>query len=257
MYGQDFGRLVGEDSAEAERTFHEKLSRLEAEGASNQEISETVIRDTFVLALVWIVTEKKTLTAGQGARPPFDWKDRLAREPELRDEWRCETVRILGERLRKKRNRQDDDPKAKCDLTRESIGGYWRVKITFAAIKAAWNLRGESRLKFRRSRKPIYCYGEEMPEVRDKTREEGSQDLALDLMEAINELENPRQRAVMQLSLLGYTYQEIAQKLTEGNSSDAGRVTYEMVRGAFEKAREILKKRLKLGPPREVARMRA
>ena len=246
MYGQDFGMLVGDDSSEAERNFHEKLSRLEAEGASNQEISETVIRDPFVLALVWVVTAKKTLTAGPGARPPFDWKDRLAREPELRDEWRCETVRILGERLRTKRSRQDDDPNAECDLSRESIGGYWRVKITYAAIKAAWNLHGESRLKFRRSREPIQCYGDGMPEVRDKKSNERSHDIAIDLKKAIRELENPRQRAVMELSLLGCTYQEIAERLTGESGPTGSKTTYEMVRGAFEKAREILKMRLKL-----------
>jgi hypothetical protein len=250
MYGQDFGRLVGDDSPEAERNFHEKLVRLEAEGASNQETAETVMRDPFVLALVWIVTGMRRLKAGHGARTPDGWNDLLAREPGLRDEWRCETVRVLGERLRTKKSRQeDDDPNAECDLTRESIGGYWRVKITYAAIRAALNLQKESRLKFRRSREPIYCYSDGMSEVTDKKTKEDSTDTALDLIGAINELQNPRQRAVMQLSLRGCNYQEIAERLTTGESGPTGgRVTYEMVRGAFEKAREILKKRLKLSP---------
>jgi hypothetical protein len=247
MYVEESGRLV--DSPEAQKAFHEKLIRLAAEGANNQEIAETVMRDPYVLALVRVVTGKRRLKAGHGARTPDGWSDLLAREPGLRDEWWCETVRVLGERLRTKKScQEDDDPNAECDLTRENIGGYWRVKITYAAIRAAWNLHKESRLKFRRSRKPIYCCGEEMSEFRDKRSKEKSKDIEIDLKKAIRELANPRQRSVMELSLLGCTYQEIAERLTGESGPTGGKTTYEMVRGAFEKAREILKKRLKISP---------
>lgn len=237
MIGQVFGKWVGDDSPEAESAFHETLLRLRAEGASNKEIAEAVMRAPFVLGLVWVVTARRRLKAGRGARPPLDWEESLANEPQLREEWRCETLYLLGKRLRARWD-------ARCDLQRPRIGGYWRVKIMYAAIKAAWNLHGEGRLKVRRGRSAVTCYGDGMSYLGDKRPEAGTTDLALDLNAAIGELENPRQRAVMQLSLLGYTYQEIAYRLSEENHSGRAKVTYEMVRGAFERAREILKKRL-------------
>ena len=240
MVGQGFGERVGDDSPEAERAFHETLLRLRAEGASNQEVAEAVMRSPFVLGLVWVVTAKKRLRAGKGARPPLEWEESLANEPQLREEWRCETLYLLGRRLRARGD-------SRCDLSRPSIGGYWRVKITYAAIKAAWNLHGEGRLKVRRSRGQVYCYGDGLLYLDDATPTGGSADLAIDLDAAISGLENHRQRAVMQLSLLGYTYQEIADRLTERNDPAGGKVTYDMVRGAFERARAILKDRL--SPP--------
>jgi hypothetical protein len=245
MNWQEEGRKwVGDDSPEAEATFHETLIRLRAERASNQKIAETVMRSPFVLALVWVVTAKKTLRAGKEARPPFAWEDQLARDPDLREEWRCETVRILGERLRTKGNSQKEERNAECDLDRPSIGGYWRVKIMYAAIKAAWNLHGEGRLKVRRGSASVQCYGDGMSCFDDKKLKEGPSDLRLDLIAAIGELENPRQRAVMQLSLLGCNYQEIADRLTTANGAGGAKVTYEMVRGAYERARAVLQKRL-------------
>jgi hypothetical protein len=237
MVGQVFGKWVGDDSPEAEAAFHGTLLRLRAEGASNQEISEAVMRDPFVLGLLWVVTAKRRLKSGRGARPPLDWEESLANDPQLRDEWRCETLYILGKRLRARWD-------ARCDLQRPKIGGYWRVKIMYAAIKAAWNLHGESRLKVRRGRSMVNCYGDAMSYLDDKKPEAGTADLALDLNAAIGELENPRHREVMRLSLLGCTYQEIADRLSEANEPGIAKVTYEMVRGAFERARAILKKRL-------------
>lgn len=239
MAGQSTGKWVGDDSPEAERAFHETLLRLRAEGASNQEVSEAVMRDPFVLGLVWVVTAKRRLKAGRGARPPLEWEESLASEPQLREEWRCETLYILGKRLRARAD-------ARCDLQRSNIGGYWRVKVMYAAIKAAWNLHGEGRLKVRRGRVSVNCYGDVMQYLSDRKHREGSSDLALDLIAAIDALQNPRQRAVMQLSLDGCTYQEIADRLTKANGSEGDKVTYEMVRGAYERAREILKKRLGL-----------
>jgi DNA-directed RNA polymerase specialized sigma24 family protein len=88
------------------------------------------------------------------------------------------------------------------------------------------------------------CYGDALSYLDDKSSEAGTTDLALDLNAAIGELENPRQREVMRLSLLGYTYQEIADRLSEANEPGTVKVTYEMVRGAFERARAVLKKLL-------------
>jgi DNA-binding CsgD family transcriptional regulator len=244
MDWQGFGKKqVGDDSTEAEANFRDTLLRLKAEGASNQKIAEAVMRDPFVLGLLWVVTSRgyaRRLRAGHGARPPHDWEERIAKEPELRDEWRCETIYLLGKRLRAK---WDDG----CDLERPSIGGYWRVKIVYAAIKAAWNLHGESRLKVRRGPSAVHCYGDAMPYFSDKKPQEGSTDLGLDLLMAIDELENPRQRAVMRLSILGHNYREIAEQLTK-NGTESKSVTYDMVRDAHEKAREILRKKLGLPP---------
>src|SRR5262249_2748900 len=100
------------------------------------------------------------------------------------------------------------------------------------------------RLKVRRGRSAVNCYGDAMSYLDDKKPEAGTTDLAIDLTAAIEELENPRQRDVMRLSLLGYTYQEIADRLSEANEPGTGKVTYEMARGAFERARVLLKKRL-------------
>ena len=237
MVGQVFGKWVGDDSPEAEREFHETLLRLRAEGASNKEIAEAVMRAPFVLGLVWVVTARRRLKASRGARPPLDWEESLANEPQLREEWRCETLYILGKRLRARWD-------ARCDLQRPKIGGYWRVKIMYAAIKAAWNLHGEGRLKVRRGRSAVLCYGDGLSYLGDNQSDAGTTDLALDLTAAIEELENPRQRDVMRLSLLGYTYQEIADRLSEAYEPGGAKVTYEMVRGAFERARVLLKKRL-------------
>lgn len=240
MFGQENGKWVGDDSPEAERAFHETLLRLRAKGASNQEVAEAVMRSSFVLGLVWVVTAKRQLRSSKGARPPLDWEESLASDPQLREEWRCETLYLLGRRLR-------SNGDSRCDLERESIGGYWRVKIMYAAIKAAWNLHGEGRLKVRRNRTAVVmCCGDGAEWLPDRKCKEGSADLALDLIAAIGELKNPRQRAVMQLSLLGCNYQEIADRLSKANGPEGERVTYDMVRGAYERAREILKKRLGL-----------
>jgi DNA-binding CsgD family transcriptional regulator len=236
MVGQEFGKWIGDDSPESEAAFHETLVRLRAEGASNREIAEAVMRSAFVLGLVWIVTAKRQLRIGKATMPPC-WADRLARDPELRDEWRVETLYLLGKRLRA---RWDE----RCELQRPSIGGYWRVKIMYAAVKSAWNLHGEGRLKVRRGDASVLCYGDGMSMLPNKDRGECSNDIRLDLMTAIDELENVRQREVMRLSLDGHSYQEIADRLTEASGSSRAKVTYEMVRGAFERAREVLRTRL-------------
>jgi hypothetical protein len=165
MDGQGYGKLIGDDSAEAEANFRETLLRLKAEGASDQRIAETVMRDPFVFSLLWIVTSSgyaRKLRAGKGARP-------------------------------------------------------------------------------------VHCVGNAMPNFSDEKPQESSTDLGLDLLMAIDELENPRQRAVMRLSILGHKYRAIAEQLTK-NDPEAKKVTYDMVRDAHEKAREILRKKLGLPP---------
>jgi hypothetical protein len=125
MDRQECGKKwVGDDSQEAEASFHETLLRLRAKGASNQEIAEAVMRSPFILGLVWVVTAKRRLKAGRGARSPLDWDELLAKEPDLREEWRCETLHLLGRRLRTKWD-------AGCDLQRPRIGGTggWRSSM--------------------------------------------------------------------------------------------------------------------------------
>src|SRR5262245_24862633 len=110
MVGQGYGKnRVGDASPAAEAAFHEMLVRFRAEGASNQKIAEAVMQSSFILGLVWVVTAKRRLRSSKGARPPLDWEVRLASDPELREEWRCETLYLLGRRLRTK---WDD----RCDL---------------------------------------------------------------------------------------------------------------------------------------------
>jgi hypothetical protein len=80
----------------------------------------------------------------------------------------------------------------------------------------------------------------------DKRFSKGSHELAIDLMMAIEELEDPMQRTVMLLSLVGYDFREIAGFLTKENGPDDDRVTHETVRSAHDEAREIIKKKLRL-----------
>src|SRR5262249_36861834 len=167
MVGQGYGNnWVGDDSPAAEAAFHGTLVRLRAEGASNQEIAEAVMRSPFILGLVWGVTAKRQLKTSRGARPPLDWEERPASRPKP-PEGGCETLYLLGKRLRTK---WDD----RCDLHRPRIGGYWRVKIIYAAIKAAWKLFEESRLKVRRSKSLVCCFGDGMSVLPNEKCEEAS-----------------------------------------------------------------------------------
>ncbi len=269
-----------DDSAAAESAFRDMLLRLKAQGASNQEISENVMRSPFVLGLLWVVTSSRysRRLSRKGARPPENWEDRLSKEPGFRDEWRCETLYLLGQRLRAEWDK-------KCDLERTSIGGYWRMKVLFAAIKAAWNLYGESRLKVRRTRRQVKCDMDGVSRVEDtkpdrrpiefdlklalasdEVKEPGQraamrlsllarnyreqagmfiEQIHEDFSVVIEELEKPRQRQVMRLSLLGHSYPKIARILTEQNGPDGKEVTFEMVRYAYEKGLAALRKRLR------------
>lgn len=252
-------KRVRGDTAEA-KAFHAMLLRLRADGASNRETAEAVMRSPFVLWLVRVVTAKNGVRVGRRAWTPDNWWECLEREPQLRDEWGSETLAILGRRLRA---RGDD----RCDLSRPDIGGYWRVKVAYAAVKAAHTLHREGRLRVRGARTEVpggdagahlppgqegrqagvagvLCYGDAGEYLAGGELTTGECDLALDLKAAIDGLGNARQREVLRLSLLGHTYQEIADRLTTAGGRDGGTVTYEMVRGAFERARDVLRDRL-------------
>jgi hypothetical protein len=269
-----------DDSAAAESAFRDTLLRLKAQGASNQEISENVIRSPFVLGLLWVVTSSRYCNrlSRKGARPPANWEDWLSKETGLRDEWRCEALLLLGERLRAEWDK-------KLDLERVSIGGYWRMKVLYAAIKAAWNLYGESRLKVRRTRRQVKCDTDGVCRVEDTRPDRRPIDFDLKLALASDELEEPgqraarrlsllarnyrqqagmfieqihedlsvviegleklRQRQVMRLTLLGHNYPKIARLLTEQNGPGGKEVTFEMVRYAHKKGVAALRKRLR------------
>ncbi|HJT79544.1 MAG TPA: sigma factor-like helix-turn-helix DNA-binding protein, partial [Gemmataceae bacterium] len=108
------------------------------------------------------------------------------------------------------------------------------VSLTYAAIKAASILHKESRFKTGYDRKrqrevSVECFD---PSVRggildgQDRRAEGDlaeMELRLDLAMLIDGLEDPRQREVMRLCLMGYDYKDIAPELgiSERNVLDA------------------------------------
>jgi DNA-binding CsgD family transcriptional regulator len=222
MDGQRGGRRW-DDSPEVEAEFRQTLLRLRTGGASNQETAEQLMRSPFVLGLVKKVTGRNELKAGRGARTPEGWGTRLWKDPDLRDEWRCETVHLLGRRLRA---RPDDG----CDLGL-NVGGYWRTKVVYAAIKAAWNLYREGRS----CGTSLKDGAVERIEDERAARGLAETELRLDVAMLIDGLENPRQRAVMRLSAMKYDYPEIAARLG---------LSFEQVRYAVEQARKVLLKRL-------------
>ena len=289
------------DSSEAERAFREMLVRLAAEKATDAVIAENVVKSPFILGLLLFVTcseKAEWLRKATAGRPPENWEGWLAREGGRRDEWRCETVCVLAERLRKRKKRtKKETPENECDLDRPDMGGYWRIKVAYAAIKAAWNLHFESRLKVRGKKCcRIECHGDSYtdgptaskvtPAAKDTNTlpEEGDPDLELDLKMSVENLsppegavrrlsllwrdnqemarlfpeelrvdlamvvdglENPRQRAVLRLWLMGYTtYDQITQALVREPSADEKRMTRDKVIYAFRKGIENLQKRL-------------
>lgn len=240
---------IGDDSSEAEEKFRQTLLRLTANGASNREISESVMKSPFILGLVWVVTAKRSIkvpnqdqsaskergpNAGRRGHPrlPGPWEECLARDPELRDEWRSETVLLIAKSCER-------NGVLGCDLTRPKIGGYWRVIVIYKAIKAAWKLWVKSRYWLRQStsldEKGTTQPDGDMQRLPDKKAKPHATDLRLDLEMAIAELECPRQREVLRLWLQDYGYREIADQLG---------LTYDQVRFAFDKARLVLRKQL-------------
>jgi DNA-directed RNA polymerase specialized sigma24 family protein len=82
---------------------------------------------------------------------------------------------------------------------------------------------------------------ENVPDKKEPRQKELAE-IQLALAMAIDKLENPRQRAVMRLSLLGYDYQEIKDMLIAKNDEIGRNLTYEKVRYAHEKGLEALRK---------------
>lgn len=229
-----------DDSPEAEAEFRESLLRLQAVRASNREIAERVIRSKYILALVVCETERKRFSF-------------IARDPEFRTEWLCETVHLLGKACERR-------GMFNCDLSRPRIGGYWRMIVRYEAMKAARNLWRKSRYWEQQEEKgsgsqtgePADEGGEtpkeadkkpRSPKLRrcevdwssleDKKASDDLQDLRLDLYAAIEELDDALERQVMKLAATGLSYGEIAAKLG---------LTYEQVRYAMDKAKEKLRK---------------
>jgi DNA-directed RNA polymerase specialized sigma24 family protein len=93
---------------------------------------------------------------------------------------------------------------------------------------------------------PVFCYGDMMAIFADMRLSEGSHELGIGLMRAVEELEDPMQRTVMLLSLVGYNFREIAGFLTKENGPEDEQVTHETVRSAHDEARDIIKKKLGL-----------
>lgn len=234
-------------SPELEAELRQTLLRVRTEGASNQEILKQLMRSPAVLEIVHEVTRKNSVKTRQGASTPGRWWLALRKDPELREEWRCETVYVLGRRLRAALEADPEAAHKQLGDPEQNVAGYWRMKVAYAAIKAADNLIRESGFKTRydpeRQREvSVECFD---PSVRggildgeDKKAEADlmEMELRLDLAMLIDGLENRREREVMRLSEVeGYDYPEIAAKLG---------ISYENVRGAVERAREAFQKRL-------------
>jgi hypothetical protein len=224
------------DWSDAEEGFRQTLLRLQIEGGSSQKKTEVLLRSPYVLGLLKKVTSKNQLRTAKGSRTPEFWWAELQKDPDLREEWRCETVVVLGHRLREKPDG--------CD-TGKNVGGYWRMKLVYAAIRAAWNLLGERGFRPRydpESQKrvvPVKCFGEcgqdkanEGHEDKRAAADLTEMDFRLDIAMLVDGLKDPRQRAVMRLSAVeGYNYREIAAKL---------RISFEQVRYAVEQARKVI-----------------
>ena len=98
----------------------------------------------------------------------------------------------------------------------------------------------------RQDRSPAFCDGDLMAIFAEMRLSEGSHGLGIGLMRAVEELEDPMQRTVMLLSLVGYNFREIAGFLTKEDGPGDGQVTEETVRSAHDEARDIIKKKLGL-----------
>jgi RNA polymerase sigma factor (sigma-70 family) len=229
------------DLLEAEADFRQAHLRLTTEGASDEEKARHLLRSPFVEGLLMKVTGKNELKTETGARTPELWWAKLRKNPELRDEWRCETFAVLGCRLLAA-PKQVGDPE-------KNLGGYWRMKVVYAAIRAAWNLVGTSRFKSRYDPEreervvPVKCFsesGKEKAHVRHEDKRAAADlvemEFRLDVAMLIDGLEDPRQQAVMRLSAMeGYDYPEIAEELA---------ISFEQVRYAVKQARKAIEKRL-------------
>jgi len=235
--GKDF---VRDRMDKIEKAFQEKLLALKTRGATNDEISAEVMRSPFILALVWAVTSagySKKLRGWRGDCPPANW-DELQAQKDLRDEWRCETVHLLGMKCKR-------EGILGCDLDKPRIGGFWRSVVSDKAIKAAWKLYRENTTQLRRGDTPedrvfVNPSGNDVLNFRDKRSDDSRRDLALDVQMAVDSLADTRQRAVVRLVLMGHSYREVSEILSAETNEP---VTYDMVRFAFEKAKEILGQR--------------
>jgi DNA-directed RNA polymerase specialized sigma24 family protein len=86
----------------------------------------------------------------------------------------------------------------------------------------------------------VHCLGDHIENFTGEAqaREEALMDVRLDLAMAIDSLEDARQREVMRLCAMGYSYEEIVAK--------AG-LTKDQVRHARKKAIDVIRKRWRVG----------
>jgi DNA-directed RNA polymerase specialized sigma24 family protein len=228
-------------SPELEAELRQTLLRLRTVGVSNPDSAEQLMCSPAVLEIVQEVTKANSLKAPRG-KTPKDWWLLLRKNPELRDEWRWETVDVLGRRLRAALEANREAALEALGDLEQNVVGYWRTRVTYSAIKAAFNLHKESRFKtgYDRKQKRAVCVECFDPSVRggildgEDRRAEGEvveMELRLDLAMLIDRLEDPRQREVMRLCLMGYDYQDIAPELG---------ISERHVLDAVEQARRVL-----------------
>jgi DNA-binding CsgD family transcriptional regulator len=262
---------IGENSQEAD--FRAKLRRAQTEGKSTKETADELGMHPFLLGLVGKVIcegylnkrypiatrnegRKNGAHAGNGQPPAAteskvkkepvpllvpDWEGYLRTNPELRDEWRHETLirvaraLVAGTILEKE----------KCDPEHPQLGGRFRRFCEFKAIKAQWQIWNERGFRFKQGVTPeadvtVRCLGVHMEDfpAEGRAREEALMDVRLDLAMAIDSLDDPRQREVMRLCEMGYSYEEIVAKAS---------ITKDQVRHARKKAIEAIRKRWGVG----------
>ncbi len=233
-HGQDF---VRDRMDKIEKAFREKLLALKTRGATNDEVSAEVMRSPFILALVWAVTSAgylKRLRGWRGDCPPARWEELMAQK-DLRDEWRCETIYLLGMKCKR-------EGILGCDFDKPRIGGFWRSVVSDKAIKASWKLYRENTNQLRRGETPeegvyVYPFGDNLQNFRDAKGDKRHRDLNFEVQMAVDSLPDTRQQAVVRLVLMGHSYREVAAILSDEANEP---VTYDMVRFAFEKAKELL-----------------
>lgn len=302
MDGQKCGKeRAWDDSLEAD--FRAKLLRAKTEGRSKKETAKELGAHPFLLGLVIDVMKKDYLTerypvavrndgrkngAHAGIEKPSaapttkdnkdqknsdiqpwlvpDWQEFLRKNPDLRDEWRCETLVRVGQALATGTMLETSDPE------HPHLGGRFRRLCEFKAIKAQWQIWKERTFRVKKGETSeedvtVRCRGGHLKAMlaaaqpssgprsccplapehpsyerwwreasKDQAREEERENARIDLAMMIDSLEDPRQRAVMQLRAVDYDKRKIAAVLG---------LTYDQVRTAEKNAKQVLRKRFR------------
>lgn len=195
------------------------------------------------------------------------WQAFLRRNPDLHEEWRCETLARVGQALATGAMLETSDPE------HPNLGGRFRRMCESKAIKAQWQIWKERTFRVQEGESPeedvtVRCLGDHTESAaaaarpsgglrvicpldpedpssarrwrevsKDQARVEELEDVRIELAMMIDSLEDSRQREVMQLRAVGYERPEIVAILG---------LTYDQVRYAEKEALEALRWRCQL-----------